>query len=454
MAPGRAAARAAQSLRTSQQPVIQRRVQQVRQALQNQQRTLAAGRVAQQRQQAQQRREAQQRRAATTPRARVRTSQLQQQLSVLREQQDRFRIWQRTAAKRAARQVETEQAILDRERRIADYERERETYEEYVRRGHRAARAASELALTRTEALAGLLRTVVAQPLQVSFAELKRRDVVEPFDAGGLDRPLPAPRAEEFEPSAVRLPGWVPGQRAARDRALAAADEAYRQADVEYRAAEVERVRKLSAAKLDHQRRVREASAKIREYNVAVDRLEIGYRARERVAVERYTQLVLSRRGWPAGMRVSWRLRYLRAERQLDVECVLPGPDVVPSVRRYRYAAASDAFRRQAVPTEEIRARYAAVVHQSVLCALADLFGALSADVVDVIALNARVDAVSPSGRPIRPHVVSIATARAEWAALRLVGADPAQLLRQLDARVSPDPYAAVGIEPWADFDG
>jgi restriction system protein len=450
MAPGRAA-RAAQSLRASQQQVIQRRVQQVRRVLADQQRTL------QQRRATQQRRVSQQRRAAQAPRVRIRTSELQQELNVLREQQDRFRVWQRTAAKRAARQVETEQAILERERRVDTYRRERESYEEYVRRGHRAARAATDLATARMEALALLLAAALATPLPIGFGVHRRQEAPAPFDAGGLDVPLPPPRAEEFEPPAVRLPTWLPGQRAARDRALAAADEAYRQADMEYRAAEVDRVRRLSAAKLEHQRTQAAVTARVRAHNAAVDRLAAGYRARERAAVERYAQLALSRRPWPAGMRVSWRLRYVPDLRQIDVECVLPGPEVLPVVRRYRYVAAVDAFRRQLVPRAELRDRYAALVAQSVLCGLADLFGTHDPEVVDVVQLNARRDLLNPTGHPTRPYLVSIATARAEWATVRPAGGvravDAAALLRRLDARVSPDPFAAVAVEPWADFD-
>jgi hypothetical protein len=48
--------------------------------------------------------------------------------------------------------------------------------------------------------------------------------------------------------------------------------------------------------------------------------------------------------------------------------------------------------------------------------------------------------------------VVSVAVARAEWAAL-CPWDDPSATLHRLDARVSPDAYAGVPVVPWADVD-
>ena len=196
------------------------------------------------------------------------------------------------------------------------------------------------------------------------------------------------------------------------------------------------------------------AADEARAYNAAVDRLRESYLARGQGAVERYARIMLSSRSWPDGVQLAWRLRYHPELCQLDAECVLPGPEVVPLVRRYRYVAAVDAVRRQLIPPAEVRQRYAHFVAQAVLCALADLFHALAPAVVDVIQLNARVPvgAGAPPGAP-RPYVVSIAAARSEWAALHTDRDEPDTLLRQLDARISPDPYGRSPVQPWGDFD-
>jgi restriction system protein len=370
----------------------------------------------------------------------------------VRQDQQR-RVWQRTAAKRAARQVETEQAILEREQRLRaareespPYGSERETYETYVRRRHAEAREATVSAAARSSALDDLWTAALASPLHVSFGSLRRPVAHVPFDAGALATPLPEPRPEDFQPVGPTLPSWVPGQRAARERARQAAYDDYRQALAEHRAAEYDRVRRLSGARLEHQRQEAAAAAEANAHNATVDRLRNGYRDHEPAAVAEFARIVLSARTWPEGVVLRWRLNYRPDYGQLDAECVLPGPEIVPGVRRYRYVAAADAIRRQLVPVEELRRRYDSAIEQIALVALFDLFHALAPDVVDVVQLNGRLSAPSPEPEPC---LVSVAAARSEWAGLDLANDAPADLLRRLDARVSPSPYDAVPVVPW-----
>jgi restriction system protein len=405
-------------------------------------------RATQQRRAVRQRQALQQRRAVQARRTQQRGADLRRHLELLRQQ----RVWQRTTAKRAARQVETEEAILEREARLRAarvepprYARKRETYAEYVRRRTAEAHDATLAAANHAAALDGIWAAAKASPLHVSFGSLRRRATAAPFDANGLDVPLPAPRAEDFQPGDGHLPAWVPGQRTARERARAAAYAEYRQAVADHRAAEFDRVRRLSLARLSHQRREVAARAEVDAHNAAVDRLRAGYRERSPAAVEEFARIVLSTRPWPDGVVLRWRLRYRPDFAQIDAECVLPRPGIVPSVRRYRYVAAADAIRRQFAPPGEVRDRYNRMVAQIALVAVFDLFSGLAADVVEVVQLSGRL----PDGGP---HVVSLAAARAEWEALR-PWTDPAATLRRLDARVSPDAYAGVPVTPWADID-
>jgi hypothetical protein len=308
----------------------------------------------------------------------------------------------------------------------------------------------------RTAALEGLLAQAVASPLKVDFESLKWDETPEPFDPQRLDQPLRAPTREQFQPRRPYLPGWFPGQRAARERSRAGAAAAYRQAVAAYRTAEFDRVRQLSNAHRAHERRTAVAAERARTHNAAVDRLRDDYWAGESAAIERYTRIALSGRSWPDGVQVSWRLRYRPELRQLDVECVLPGRDIVPRVRRFRYVAAVDAMRRQLVPEHELRDRYALVVAQIVLCALFDLFQVLDKEVVDVIRLDARMQ-VTGGGDPAMPHVASVAVSRADWTA-RLDEPwsgieDPHGLVHRLGAWISADPYASVSVGPWTGLD-
>lgn len=390
-------------------------------------------------------------RARVTPRVRQ-LRRVPRPLELVRQEQQR-RIWQRTAAKRAARQVETEQAILERERRLRrsreespSYGREPESYEGYVRRRNAEAREATAAVGARSAALDDLWTTALASPLHVSFGSLRHKVTPAPFDAGDLATPLAEPQPEDFQPAGATLPSWLPGQRAARERARQAAYAEYRQAMAEHRAAEYDRVRRLSVARLEHQKRENAVAAEVNAHNATVDRLRAGYRDHDPAAVEEFARIVLSARSWPEGVMLRWRLNYRPDYCQIDAECVLPGPEIVPGVRRYRYVAAADAIRRQLVPAEELRRRYDAAVEQIALVGLFDLFHALAPDVVDVVHLNGRLSAPPPEPEP---PLVSVAAARSEWDALPLRAEPPADLLRRLDARVSLSPYDAVPVVPW-----
>jgi hypothetical protein len=148
-------------------------------------------------------------------------------------------------------------------------------------------------------------------------------------------------------------------------------------------------------------------------------------------------------------VQLSCRRHYRPESRQLDSECVLPDPDVVPAVRRYRYVPAVDDIRRQFLPEVELRERYADCVAQIAVSALFDLFTCLDPDVVDVVRLDARAR-VAPYFDVAGPHVLSVVATRQAWTALRPGEQDPLAVLAALGARVSPDPYAGVPVPPHA----
>jgi restriction system protein len=383
------------------------------------------------------------------------------------QQEQRLRVWQRTAAKRAARQVETEAAVVEREERLRAFERarpqtsppgterqqRRESYAEYVKRKHAAAQSATEAAEALTTALDQLFSTALAYPVDAGFRALKRPAVEEAFDAHGLDRPIPAPSIEDFLPASGHLPSWLPGQQASRERARGAAEAEYEQALAEHQTAEYDRVRRLSVAKREHQRRQAAHTARARAQHAEVDALARRYHEGDPIAVEEYSRFVLARRSWPPQFAPLWRVRYRPELCQLDVEGELPPPELLPRFRSYRYLPARDTFHRQPVPPRELNDRYGRLIAQTTLCALVDLFSTSSPRVVDVIQLNGRVTAeAAGTGLPVRPCLVSIAVGRNEYDALDPSGADPLALLARVDGRLSERPLLLAAVQPWADF--
>ena len=353
MAADRASAARAQQQAAAQQRAAQQRVQQLQHARQVQQR------------QAQQR-----------------LQQQRVQQRALQRQAQRQRVWQRTAGKRAARQVETELAIEEREQR-------QRAYASWADRQYDEAVAATEEAADLTAELDSLLADGLATPLRFGRAQLRGLYMMEPLEVDGLDVPLEPPRREDYRPAG------------------------YRAALAGYEAAEFERVRRLSTAKRDHQRR----------QAAAADRVWADYQAGDRDAIEELAGAVLASRPWPLGFDPSWRLRYWPQSRRLDVVYALPGTDVVPHARQYRYVADRDEIVGEPIPGPEIARRYTNVVAQTALLVLFDLFDALD------------VDAVSLKGRP---PLVDVAVTRRRWASVRLDRDDPEAVLRSVAAPATP----------------
>jgi len=335
--------------RAAELRAAQQRVHQTQLAQQAQQRQ-AQQRLAQQRQaqrQAQQRQhQAQQRQAQQRLQQRQREAVQRRAAEVQRREAQRLRIWRSTAAKRAARQVETELAIEEREERQRLYE-----------------------------------AAAVATPLKLGRPALRRQYMQAPVDVGDLDVPLVRPRREQFGRG-----GWLPWQRAARERREAEAESAYEAAVAAYEAAEFDRVRRLSTAKRDHQRRQAEAA----------DRLWADYQAGDADAVARYAAVVLTSRHWPTGFGSSWQVQYEPDGQRLAVEYELPA-----------------------------QARSADSVAQIALRVLFDLFRALDAGLVDVISFNG----LAVSG----PSLVSVTVTRERWAAKSMFDDDAQTVLRELD---------------------
>jgi hypothetical protein len=343
--------------RAAEQHAAQQRVHQAQLAHQAQQR-LAQQRQAQQAQQrqAQQRQaqQAQQRQAQQRLQHRQAQQRQAQQRQAQQRQAQRMRLWQRTAAKRAARQVETELAIEERQERQRVY----------------AATATDELLLA-----------AIAAPLKVGRAALRRQYMQAPVDVGDLERPLEPPRRGQF----LRLP-WPPWSRAARERREAEAESAYQAALAAYEEAEFDRVRRLSTAKLDHQRSQAEAA----------DQLWADYQAGERDAVATYATVVLGSRARPDRAVVPWQVRYEPDERHLGVDYELPAT-----------------------------ARNADAVAQFALRVLFDLFHALDPGLVELISFNG----LAVGG----PSLASVTVTRSRWAAVSVLDGDPQTVLRRLD---------------------
>lgn len=85
---------------------------------------------------------------------------------------------------------------------------------------------------------------------------------------------------------------------------------------------------------------------------------------------------------------------------------------------------------------------------------LHEIFTATPSEVVEAVVFNGRLSTTDrATGKPARPHLLSVSAERAVFEDLVLAAVEPAACLTQLNALVSPNPYDLEAVEPFIAFD-
>lgn len=75
-------------------------------------------------------------------------------------------------------------------------------------------------------------------------------------------------------------------------------------------------------------------------------------------------------------------------------------------------------------------------------------------DVVEAIVFNGRLSTIDrATGKPVRPHLVTVSAERSTFTDLVLAAVEPAACPTRLNALVSPNPYDMEAVEPFIAFD-
>jgi restriction system protein len=384
----------------------------------------------------------------------ARKKSLWSQLHEQRERRERIARAQERSNRQLLTQMRQEQERAERQAvRVEAAERKRQE-----QLAHEAGAAAAKTMKTQLDSriteLRTLLTSVLAAPPQLTFAMLKRAAEVPPFDPGDLGRPLPAPAWEDFAPSAPGALSSLVGGKTRYARALDAALESFQQAVTEHRCAERERSRQLERARDDHDLMARRINAEVREHNAAVDEFERNFRAGMPEAVEEYFTEVLALSEYLPDFPQDYQVAYRPDPRELVVEYHLPGVEVIPTARGFRYVKTRHEIDELARPLKEIKELYASVINQVALRTMWECFAVTTAEeVVDAVVFNGIVPATNrATGQPEELHLISAPASRIAFSGLVLDQLDPAACLKHLKAIVSPHPYDVEPVEPVIEF--
>lgn len=357
-------------------------------------------------------------------------------------------------------QWEREQAALRREMerqareraRLAK-EREKARQQQHVGAQQHTAEAKSAAVERQIKALDEILTGILSLPA-LTFAALKVTPEVPLFDPGPMGIAEPAPDWKDF---AIPEPGALSrlfGGTARHERQMADAQAQFAAATAAHGQREASRKRSLAEARAGHQRLAADVSARAAAENTAVETRKAGFAAGDPQAVEWFVSQVLKPSRYPAGFPRQYQVAYRPENRDVVVEFELPPQTVVPAVRGYRYVRARDAIDPLPRPPTEIKQRYARLIACVALRTLHEIFAATPGDVVEAVVFNGRVSTIDrATGKPARPHLLSVEAERATFEDLVLAAVEPAACLKRLNALVSPNPFDLEAVEPFITFD-
>jgi len=202
---------------------------------------------------------------------------LQRELARRQRQQQQALRMEAQAATRARR--DHEQATRAAARQATTDAKERKRLYAEARKAE-AASMASELR-DRIAELDSVLTAGIRQHPLVTFASLKHAPGYPPFDAGGLDRPQPAPDWEQFAPPPPSGLGKLLGGAARYQREEAAARAAFETELGRHASAEAERRRRLAERRAAYDQAASAAVRAAQDHNAGVDAFERDFLQRD-----------------------------------------------------------------------------------------------------------------------------------------------------------------------------
>jgi restriction system protein len=177
--------------------------------------------------------------------------------------------------------------------------------------------------------------------------------------------------------------------------------------------------------------------------------LTASYRAGDPAGIAAHVESVLTAMPLPRCVNPKAAVVYSPESRQLSVDYELPGVDVVPKAKSYRYVKSREAVAEKTRPGPEVKALYTSTITQLTLLSLAAIWEIDSEHHIDVVVFNGLVDALDPhSGQRIRPCLIAARVNRDVFAEINLEDVDPSVCLKHLSAAVSRRSSSRCGLCP------
>ena len=364
------------------------------------------------------------------------------------------------ARQRAARQVvrDQEKALRALKRARQAKQRAARESEKERRRLHQEARAAEVEAMNadieaRLSDLSQVLQATLEVDDHIDFESLKVPFKPAPFSPGRLAKPAKRPHRPPEIPGLSFLKRLRKKNVELRDRAIQEQQEAYRTELESYARAEKQRTKSLDASERQHAEIQEGERLRVEQAHAEIDQFRHDFESGDPKAVVEYFGLVLQASIYPDGFPRHSRVAFVPESRQLVIEIELPGLDVVPELKKYKYVKARDDISEAARSAAEIRRIYADLIAQVTLRTIHEVFGAERGRNLETVVLNGIVEAIDPAtGREVTPCLVSVRTTEPAFAEIDLSRVEPIACLKALNASVSAKPAELAPVRPVLEF--
>ena len=363
--------------------------------------------------------------------------------------------WRRAAEaeRRAAERAHAQSA--------KEAERQRKAAEKAQREAHlqsrldEAARLTSKAERRVVELSEVLSRSLTGPRQRIDFAALCQPRTVLTVELGDAGQPEPKPVWEHYEPLPPGPLGRLFGAAERHARRTAEAKVLFAENLKAYDAAEAVRRQRVQQIRNDYAHRQAVLDAETAAHNHDIKLFAQKVRAADRHAVSRYFEMLIAKTPDPQGFPTKRRAGYVPESNLLAIEWQLPGVDIIPAEKSFRYIKTRDAIDSTPRPVTEIRKLYQELVAQIALRALQVVFQAGERDLVSTVVFNGIAKAIDPAtGKTIRPCLITLRATRDQFESLVLAKLDPVACVRKyFAAEVSPHPEELQAVQPVMSFD-
>ena len=334
----------------------------------------------------------------------------------------------------AAQRQEAEQLAAERRQQVRDRAKARQ--QEHLEAQQEAAAEQTAAVQERVKSLEEVLTSILPLP-PMSFDRLLVTARTPPFDPGPLGTADPGPDWSDFAPAErTGLARFLKFLNATRfERQTAQARGRFEAAKTEHQQHEEQRQQKLAVARAKYHKKLTEARAQAAARNAYVASRQSAFTARAAESVAWFARCVLKASRYPDGFPHEYQVTYDRQARRVAVEFELPPQDLVPPVRGYRYVKARDAIEPVPRPADEISERYERLISAIALRTLHEMFSATPPDIIRAVSFTGYVSTTDQAtGKPVRPHLLTVSAERPAFENLVLAEVDPTACLARLGA--------------------